>query len=171
VLRPDGEVVARFGPVHSEYPDHAAFSPDGRVAIFNACHFYNGVTVAVDTADLPGLDVGPYEEDPRVRVIEGISRVYASAFHDGAFWLGNASGYLHAVRPDGTLVWRHFCGSSLGGVAISPDRRHAVVTTAAGYLQFLELDAAERDPHQIGSSPHREVLRFVQWRDQPLLRW
>lgn len=34
VLSLDGEPVARFGPVHSEYPDHAAWSGDGSFACF-----------------------------------------------------------------------------------------------------------------------------------------
>lgn len=171
VVSRDGRALASFGPVHSEYPHHAAFSGDGTHAIFNSCHFYNGVTSIVRVNDLPGLVREPYDEDPRLRVLDDQCRVYASAFIDDTIVLGDAYGYLRAWSPSGERRWQLFCGSSIGGIDRSPDGRKLAVATAAGFLQFYDLDADEPDPFQIGTAFHRERMRFVRWRDLPMLRW
>lgn len=166
-----GRRIARFGPIHSSYPHHAAFSPDGAYAIFNSCHFYNGATVIVSVPALAGLDVEPYEEDRSLRMLEDSSRVYASSFIGGAFVLGDAYGYLRACSPKGKPKWQLFCGSSIGGIDVSPDGRKLAVATAAGYLQLYDLDVKDPDRFQIGTGRHRERLRFVRWRGHPMLRW
>ncbi|MAC28627.1 MAG: hypothetical protein CMH59_19465 [Myxococcales bacterium] len=165
-----GEVRASFGPIHSEYPHHAAFSPDGAFALFNSCHFYNGVTVGGAVDELFGLDLDAWEEDPRLVVVDAGARVYASAFLDGAFLLGDAGGYVNARTIGGEAVGRHFVGSSVGGLDVSPDGGFLAVATYAGFLSLIALGAG-RGPHQIGTLPHREVLRFVQWRGESLWRW
>ena len=61
-------------------------------------------------------------------------------------------------------------GSSVGGLDVSPDGGFLAVATYAGFLSLIALGAG-RGPHQIGTLPHREVLRFVQWRGESLWRW
>lgn len=171
ILNRDGRRVAEFGPIHSEYPHHAAFSADGAHVIVNACHFYNGVTMIGRVSDVAGLDLEPYHEAPCLRVLDKGCRVYASTFHRDLVLLGDAYGYVRAFGLDGQAAWQLFCGSSIGGIDVSPDGRKLAVATAAGYLQLYEMDVDEPDPFQIGTARHHELIRFVRWKDRPMLRW
>ncbi len=169
--KPDGTLVGAFGPLHSEYPHHAAFDPKGEKAIFNSCHFYGGVTSIGVVAELVGLELGAYEEDIRLLPLEQGARVYASAVHEGLWLLGDANGYIRAMTPGGELGWQHFIGSSVGGIDVSPSGERLAVATAAGYLALLEKDDAP-DPFRIGyRSPFRERIRYVRWEGDPLMRW
>jgi hypothetical protein len=171
VLSIDGERVARFGPVYSEYPHHAAWSGDGTFACFNSCHFYNGVTVGAQLDQLRGLELDAYDEDERLRPIQGGMRVYASEWMDDAFALGDAGGYVRAVTPSGEEKWRHFVGSSIGGIARSPDGRMLAVATAAGFLSLLDTRPDAPDPAVIGTAGFAERLRYVTWRGESVWRW
>ncbi|MFT5356962.1 MAG: hypothetical protein ACI9KE_004189 [Polyangiales bacterium] len=166
----DGTLVGEFGPLHSEYPHHAAFSPDGTRAIFNSCHFYNGVTSIGRMDELLTLRLGRYEEDARLLPLESSARVYNSGFHDGMFLLGDAYGYIRAAKPNGDLGWQHFTGSSIGGVDVSPDGKQLAITTHAGFLSLLE-PSDESQSHQIGNGPFVERIRYVRWKNEPLWRW
>jgi hypothetical protein len=166
----DGTLVGNFGPLHSEYPHHAAFSPDGTRAIFNSCHFYNGVTSIGRMDELLTLRLGTYEEDVRLLPLESGARVYHSSFHEDLFLLGDAYGYIRAAKPNGDLGWQHFTGSSIGGVDVSADGKQLAIATAAGFLSLLEL-SDEPQPHQIGNGPFVERIRYVRWKDEPLWRW
>lgn len=166
----NGYIAGQFGPLHSEYPHHAAFSPDGNRAIFNSCHFYNGVTSIGRVDELHTLQLGNYEEDARLLPLESGSRVYASSFHEGMFLLGDAYGYIRAAKLNGDLGWQHFTGSSVGGVDVSPDGKQLAISTHAGFLSLLEL-SDDPQPHQIGNGPFAEQIRYVRWNDEPLWRW
>ncbi|MBO6935035.1 MAG: hypothetical protein JJ863_08665 [Deltaproteobacteria bacterium] len=167
----DGTLVGAFGPLHSEYPHHAAFAPDGAKAIFNSCHFYGGVTSIGELEQLVGLELDAYEEDIRLLPLETGARVYDSAFHDGHWLLGDANGYIRAMTPGGDLGWQHFVGSSVGGIDVSPSGERLAIATAAGYLALMEKDASD-DPYRIGfRSPFRERIRYVRWAEYPLMRW
>ncbi len=85
------ESVARIGP-HGEYPHFALFSADDAHVAFNACHFYDGATIAVATADAPGMDTDYYQTDLRIKVIDAEARVYAGAARGDEFLLGDAYG-------------------------------------------------------------------------------
>ncbi len=163
-----GETVARFGPVHSSYPHHAAFSPDGVFAVFNSCHFYGGVSVAAPVDELVGLSLPPFENDPRLVVLDAGCRVYASGFLDGRFLLGDAYGYVRERGVDGSEGWQLFCGSSVGAIARSPSGERLAVGTAAGGLHFFE--RGQRHPFEIGDGPFAESLRVYFWHDE-ILRW
>lgn len=167
---PDGTLVAAFGPLFSEYPHHAAFSPDGERAIFNSCHFYSGATIIARVEELRGLRLPEWAEDARLLPLQGGARVYASSFHEGAYLLGDAHGYVRAMYGSGDFAWQHFTGSSLGGIDVSPDGRRLAVGTYAGFLSLCELDEAP-DPFQIGTGPFRERIRYVRWAGEPLWRW
>ncbi len=165
-----GELIAALGPMGSEYPHHAAFSPDGARVILNSCHFYNGVTSIARVDDLRGLRLPAYEEDARLLPLDGRARVYASSFVDDTFLLGDAHGFVRAIRTSGELAWLHFTGSAVGGVDVSPDGRRLAIGTHAGFLSLLERDD-QPDPAQIGTGPFRERIRYVRWKGEPLLRW
>jgi hypothetical protein len=104
-------------------------------------------------------------------MLEDSSRVYASSFVGGAFVLGDAYGYLRACTPKGKPTWQLFCGSSIGGIDVSPDGRRLAVATAAGFLQMYDLDVGGPDRFQIGTAQHVERVRFVRWKGRPILRW
>ncbi len=169
----DGEVVARFGPVHSSYAHHAGFSPDGALTIANSCHFYNGVTVISDVAGLRGAHIPDDEEDPRLRTLDEGARVYCSAWLDrSTVLLGDAHGYVHARGLDGTDKGRHFVGSTVTSLAVSAAGTDVVIGTAAGFLSFVDprpVDGA--DPAVIGTLGWREWRRFVAWKGKPVLTW
>jgi len=164
------EIVAEIGHL-SEYPHYAAFSSDGSVIAFNSCHFYNGMTVGVPTSLLPGLQTEAYEPDDRLIQLEKGSRVYAAIARNDEIIIGDASGYLRAFDLEGSSRWRHFIGSSVGDIDISPDGRRLVVTTYAGFLSILNLDTGKADPFVIGNSTHQERRRWLFWKheENPLI--
>lgn len=166
----DGEIRGVFGPIESSYPHHATFSPDGTRAYFNSCHFYNGATVGANVADLVGIELDPYEEDERIHLVEDEARVYASCLRGDDIYLGDAYGYVRVRAPEGRDLGRHFVGSTVEGLDMSPDGAHLAVGTAAGFLSVIELGAGRPD-HQIGNLPHRERIRYIQWKNESLLRW
>ncbi len=162
-------LIGEVGP-HGEYPHHATFSACGRFAILNACHFYNGGTIAVAIDALPGIDTEFYQEHPAVTVIEDGARVYASAVRDDEVYLGDANGYVRAVSTSGDLRWKHFVGSTISAMALSADGATLLVATYAGFVSMIRMDAGERGPGQIGTSSHREFRRWLFWKEesQPL---
>ena len=164
-------LIAEIGP-HSEYPHYALFSADGKTAAFNACHFYNGATVAIATAKLPGFESDFYEEAKGLKVIESQSRVYAGVSRKDEFIFGDAYGYLRAVGHDGTYRWQHFIGSTLSGLDLSDDGRTLVASTFAGFISIIELDAGRQQPYQIGNGNHFEHRRWLFWKEeQTPLAW
>lgn len=167
-----GKAVAAFGPVGSEYPHHVAVSPDGEWAIFNSCHFYNGSTVKVRADHIDDLYSAAYKDHRHVKTLMDGPRVYASSFHEGAFLLGDAHGYCTAVDVQTDEIrWRHFVGSSASGMDVSPDGKTLAFGTHAGFLSLIDLTADEPDPAVIGTGGHREILRFVAWKGEPIWRW
>lgn len=170
VLDADLQPQAQIGPV-GEYPHFALFSRDGSRVIFNACHFYNGATLGVAVADLPGLDTDYYADDPRTPTLQEGARVYAGVHRDGEFIVGDAHGYLRAFDERGEERWQHFIGSTVGAMDISADGRTLVAATCAGFLSVIELDAGRKAPWQIGTGEHLERHRWLFWQSlpQPLL--
>jgi len=168
VLTIDGAPASAFGPAYSEYPNHAVFTPDGKMVLASSCHMMSGATVAVD---LGTPDLARYDRDPQLRLVQRGATVTAGCFLGEVFVVGDRNGYLRAYTVDGRYLWQHFCGSTVTGLAVSPDARQLAVTTAAGYLQILTLHTGAPDPFQIGTATHREEIRFVCWRGSGMLRW
>ncbi|UXY52138.1 hypothetical protein [Pseudomonas tohonis] len=166
----DLQPVAAIGP-HGEYPHFALFSGDGRSVAFNACHFYNGGTIAVDLARAPGLDSDYYEEVDGVTLVEAGARVYAGASRGDRFILGDAYGYLRCVDAAGNPVWQHFLGSTLCAIDLSADGRTLVASSYAGIIAIIDLDAG-RPEWQIGTGEHRERRRWLFWKgEETPLAW
>jgi hypothetical protein len=165
------QLIGEIGP-HGEYPHHAAFSADGGHAILNACHFYNGGTISVAAAALPGFDTDFYEEHPALALIEDGARVYASAVREDEVFLGDAYGYIRAVSMNGEQRWKHFIGSTVSAMALSGDGKVLLAATYAGFLSMIRLVPDGRTPEQIGTSPHREFRRWIFWKQEPApLAW
>jgi hypothetical protein len=166
------EQVAAIGPILSSYPHFAWFSAAGELAAFNECHFYEGASIGVPVAALHGLHTDPYENHPSVRRLQEGARVYAAVARDDELIVGDAGGYLRAFDLQGNFRWQHFVGSTIAALDLSPDKQKLAVTSYGGMLCVLQLDAAERDPFAIGTASHRELKRWLFWRDEDrVLRW
>lgn len=162
--------VARIGPV-GEYPHFALFSNDSAMAIFNACHFYNGATLGVAVEDFPGLDTGYYAGDARTPTLQEGARVYAAVHRGDEFIIGDADGYLRAFSNTGEPRWQQYVGSTISAMALSTDGNTLLVATYAGLMCTYALDAQAAEPWQIGTGPQRETGRWIFWKhtDQPSL--
>ncbi|MGC5700836.1 hypothetical protein J4P02_11620 [Pseudomonas sp. NFXW11] len=156
-------LVAQIGPA-SEYPHFACFNQRGDRLLLNACHFYNGASLGVAVADLPGLSTDYYSDDPRTPVLHEGARVYAAASRGDEFIIGDAYGYLRAFSETGEQRWQHYVGSSFSAMDISPDGQTLVAATYAGIIVKIALDAG-RPAWQIGTGEHHEVQRWLFWKD------
>lgn len=164
------ELVGDIGNM-SEYPHYALFSNDGSVVALNSCHFYNGITIGINTSLLTGIKTNAYEENEKTIVLEEMSRVYAGASREGEMIIGNANGYIRAFGLDGERKWEHHIGSSVGDIDISEDGKTLICSTYAGFLSILSLDTKNRAPYEIGSGPHHEWRRWIFWKNQKPLIW
>ena len=171
LLDRQGKLVGQFGPFESSYPHHASFSPDGRRVVVNSCHFYGGVSTMLEVETAKGLASGEFEEVEGTVQCDDLARVYCSTWHDGLWIFGDAQGFVHAVDADGKKHWQHFVGSTVQGVAVSPDGRHLAISTFAGFVAMLDMTDHHHEPSVIGTSGFREVIRFVLWQGEAPLRW
>jgi len=163
------ENVGTIGPA-SEYPHFALFNSRSDHAIFNACHFYTGATLGVAVADWPAMDTDYYAEDPRAPTLQQGARVYCATHRQtdggGQYIIGDAQGYLRAFSESGEDLWQQFIGSTVGAIDISADGQTLVAATCAGFIAIIDLKAAEPEAWQIGVGAHREVRRWVFWKEQ-----
>lgn len=150
----------------SSYPHYAAFTSDNQTVWFNACHFYNGVTIQVPLESIAGNETK--EDWP---VMDENARAYAAAEIEAGMVLGDAYGYLYCVNNKGEEVWRHFVGSTIYSFAVSPERSKLAVGTYGGMLHVLDLRSKEMDEYGIGTGTLRELERYVLWRGEEPLRW
>lgn len=163
------KLVDEIGP-HGEYPHHAAFFAGERHAAFNACHFYNGGTIAVDVGAFGQINTAFYEEHPALTLIDDSARVYASAPADNALVLGDAHGYLWARTPDGELAFKQHVGGTISAMATSADGRWLAVGTYTGTVHLIDLHGTQPNPEQVGLRARREARRWLFWKQeaQPL---
>ncbi|WP_458464471.1 hypothetical protein [Paenibacillus sp.] len=150
----------------SSYPHYAAFTSDNQNVWFNACHFYNGVTIQVPLESIAGNETK--EDWP---VMDENARVYAAVQIDAGMVLGDAYGYLYCVNGEGEEVWRHFVGSTIYSLAVSPEQSKLAVGTYGGMLHVLDLRSKEMDEYGIGTGTLRELERYVLWSGEQPLRW
>lgn len=165
VFDTQGELVDSIGP-HGEYPHHAAFFADGHHVALNACHFYNGATIAVDVSALGRIQTDFYEEHPAVTTIDTSARVYASATVDGALVLGDAHGYLWARNPAGDLQWKQHVGSTISAMAASADGTRLAVGTYSGTVHIIDLANTQPEPQQVGVRARKELRRWLFWKKE-----
>ncbi len=159
------ELAADVGPM-SEYPHYAIFSADESMLAVNSCHFYNGVTLGIRTSLLPGLTTESWKEDERIPKLEDNARVYAGVSRNDEFIIGDAGGYVRAFDFAGNFRWEVFIGSSIGSIDISRDSNTLVATTFAGFISLIELDSGSPPDFQIGVGNHRELYRWIFWKNE-----
>lgn len=169
VFNAQGEAVDHIGP-HGEYPHHAAFFADGRHAAFNACHFYNGGTIAVAVSAFGSIQTDFYDDHPAVTVIDTAARVYASAPAGDSLVLGDAQGYLRVRNPAGDLQWQQHVGSTISAMAASADGHYLAVGSYSGTVHIIDLTNTAPGPEQVGVRARKEVRRWLFWtqQDRPL---
>lgn len=150
----------------SSYPHCAAFSQDNQVVWFNACHFYNGVTIQV-----PLDSIANRKQDEEWPIMEENARVYTMIEMEAGMVIGDAYGYLYCINREGQELWRHFVGSTICSLAVSPEQSQLAVGTYGGMLHILDLGSERMDEYGIGTGTLRERERYVLWREQEPLRW
>ncbi|WP_454981135.1 hypothetical protein [Capnocytophaga haemolytica] len=164
----EGKAIGYAVPSCS-YPHFALFAKDDSQVAFNSCHFYNGVTIAVNAADFDKKKVG--SNDDEVTLIDEEMRVYAGVATTEGYILGDANGYIRAFTKEGKLLWRYFLGGTISGMAISDDEQTPWVGTYFGQLHQLQLNKGWRDTHTIGTAKHYEDFRLIFWKKEPILKW
>lgn len=170
VLDINGTQIAEIGP-QSSYSHFCLFSADDSHLISNSYHFYNGITIGVQSNKLNGLKVEAYEESELYDVIEDGMRVYCGIAVDDYYILGDAYGYIKAVDTKGQLKWRHFLGSTIGGLTISDNKEILWVASCTGMIHKLRLGKGHRDNHTIGNGNHYEEFRLILWKGEPIMKW
>lgn len=171
ILDNEGHETGSIGP-QSSYPHFCLFSKDDSQLITNSCHFYNGVTIGVDTKKLNDINIEAYSEsDDYIYMDEGM-RVYAGLSTSDYYILGDAYGYIRAIDKNGNKIWQYFLGSTISGMTISDDEKTLWVGSHSGILHKLLLDKGHRDTHTIGTGKHYEEFRLLFWKDeQQVWRW
>ncbi|WP_294824242.1 hypothetical protein [uncultured Flavobacterium sp.] len=170
VLNASGEQVGEIGP-QSSYPHFCLFSSNDEQLITNSCHFYNGVTVGVDTSKLDNIAIEAYKDSGEYVDIDESMRVYAGVAADGYYILGDAHGYIKAFDTNGRQLWRHYLGSTINGMCLSDDGNTLWVGSYSGMVHKLRLGAGHRDKHTIGNGNHYEEFRIILRKDKPALFW
>ncbi|MBL0912705.1 MAG: hypothetical protein IBJ09_10065 [Bacteroidia bacterium] len=171
ILDPDGNTVGTVGP-QSSYPHFCLFSKDDDQLITNSCHFYNGITIGIDSDKYMGAAVEAYTESEEYTLIDEEMRVYAGLASSDYYILGDAYGYIKAVDKQGNRMWRHFLGSTISGMTISDDGQTLWVGSSSGMLHKLKLSQGHRDTHTIGNGQHYEEFRLLIWKEEPQIwKW
>lgn len=161
LLDAHGEKLNEFYP-ESSYPHFCLFARDDSQVIFNSCHFYNGVSFAVDMTTLQ-----QNQKDTDFPIIDDVMRVYVGVSTQDYYILGDAFGYIRAIDKNGTALWQHFLGSTISGMAISDDGKTLWVGSHSGFLHKLSLGKGHRDTHTVGTGNHYEEFRLIFWKDEP----
>ena len=170
ILNENGELIGEVGP-QSSYPHFCLFSTDDEQLITNSCHFYNGITIGVSTNKIEDLKIEAYEESENYRIIDDGMRVYVGLTTKELYILGDAYGYIKAFNKKGECVWRHFLGSTIGGLAISDDEKTLWIGSCTGMIHKLKLGKGHRDNHTLGNGNHYEEFRLILWKEEPIMKW
>ena len=91
------------------------------------------------------------------------ARVYAMNEIESGMVIGDAYGYLYCINREGQELWRHFVGSTIYSLVVSPEQSHPAVGTYGGMLHILDLHAERMDEYGIGTGTLREQERYVLW--------
>ena len=166
ILDADGNSVGSVGP-QSSYPHFCLFSKDDSQLITNSCHFYNGITIAINSDQYKGAAIEAYTENEGLIYIDEGMRVYAGASTKDYYILGDAYGYIKAFDKNGNQLWRHFLGSTISGMTLSDDEETLWVGSSSGMLHKLKLGKGHRDTHTIGNGKHYEDFRLLIWNNEP----
>ena len=171
ILDSNGKTIGSIGP-QSSYPHFCLFSKDDSQLITNSCHFYNGITIGVDSDKLNGISIEAYVDSDEYKIIDDAMRVYIGLATSKYYILGDAYGYIKAFDKNGTKIWRHFLGSTISGMTISEDEQTLWIGSSSGILHKLILGKGHRDKHTIGNGNHYEEFRLLIWKNEPQIwKW
>jgi hypothetical protein len=170
VLNENGEQIGEIGP-QSSYPHFCLFSADDQQLITNSCHFYNGITIGVSTDRINGLKIEAYKESDDYTIIDEDMRVYVGLTTKDLYILGDAYGYIKAFNKKGHCIWRHFIGSTIGGLTLSDDEKTLWIGSCTGMIHKLKLGKGHRDNHTLGNGNHYEEFRLILWKEEPIMMW
>ena len=171
VLDENGNKLGSIGP-QSSYPHFCLFSKNDEQLITNSCHFYNGITIGVETNKLNNIEIEAYEESEDYNTIDEEMRIYAGLATSAYYILGDAYGYIKGIDKNGKKIWSHFLGSTISGITISEDEKTLWIGSSSGMLHKLQLEKGKRDKHTIGNSNHYEEFRLLVWKDESeILKW
>ncbi|MBB6372130.1 hypothetical protein [Chryseobacterium shigense] len=171
ILDAEGNTLGSVG-AQSSYPHFCLFSKDDSQLITNSCHFYNGITIGINSDQYVGADIEAYTESDDYTVINEEMRVYTGTATKDYYILGDAYGYIKAFDKNGKRLWRHFLGSTISGMTLSDDEETLWVAAHSGILHKLKLKKGHRDTHTIGNGNHYEEFRLLIWKDEPQIwKW
>lgn len=171
ILDSNGKTIGSIGP-QSSYPHFCLFSKDDGQLITNSCHFYNGITIGVDSDKLNGISIDDYVDSDEYKVIDDAMRVYVGLATSKYYILGDAYGYIKAFDKNGNKIRRHFLGSTISGMTISDDEKTLWVGSYSGILHKLILGKGHRDNHTIGNGNLYEEFRLLIWKNEPQIwKW
>ncbi|CAA9195367.1 ligand-binding sensor domain-containing protein [Flavobacterium collinsii] len=171
ILDNEGNKISEIGP-QSSYPHFCLFSKDDEQLITNSCHFYNGITIGVDSAKLKEIKIEAYTDSDDYVVIDDEMRVYSGLATSDYYILGDAYGYIKAFDKNGQKIWRHYLGSTISSMTISDDEKTLWVGSCSGMLHKLHLGKGHRDEHTIGNGNHYEEFRLLIWKEEPQIwKW
>lgn len=171
ILDANGNTLGSIGP-QSSYPHFSLFSKDDSQLITNSCHFYNGLTIGIDSDQFIGVRIEEYTESDDYKIIDEEMRVYVGLATRDYYILGDAYGNIRAIDKNGKKIWRHFLGSTISGMTISDDEQSLWIGTSGGILHKLRLGKGHRDKHTIGNGNHYEDFRLLIWKNEPQIwKW
>ena len=171
ILDSNGNTVGSIGP-QSSYPHFCLFSKDDSQLITNSCHFYNGVTIGIDSGRYIGVNIEAYKESEDYKIMDDNIRVYVGLATSSYYILGDAYGYIRAIDRNGIKLWSHFLGSTISGMTIADDEQTLWVGSSSGMLHKLQLGKGHRDTHTIGDGNHFEEFRLLIWKNEPQIwKW
>ncbi|MGJ1203865.1 hypothetical protein [Sphingobacterium lactis] len=171
ILDANGNTLGSIGP-QSSYPHFSLFSKDDSQLITNSCHFYNGLTIGIDSDQFIGVRIEEYTESDDYKIIDEEMRVYVGLATRDYYILGDAYGNIRAINKNGKKIWRHFLGSTISGMTISDDEHSLWIGTSGGILHKLRLGKGHRDKHTIGNGNHYEDFRLLIWKNEPQIwKW
>jgi hypothetical protein len=165
ILNRHGHEIAAIAP-KSSYPHYAMFSKNGQQVVLNSCHFYNGITIGVPTANIHGLQTNAFTEDYKHTVINMHDRIYTAIATSSYYIFGDTGGYIKAIDEEGKNIWRYFLGDTIISMTISDDEKNLWVASCSGVIHKLILDAGQRDNHIIGDGNHYEEFRVIFWKNE-----
>lgn len=164
VLDSEGNQIGVIGP-QSSYPHYCLFSKDSKQLLTNSCHFYNGISIGIDTEKLNGIIIPAYEENGDFILLDEQMRIYSGVAASTYYILGDAYGYIRAIDNEGKTIWRHHLGSSISGMTISNDEQILWVGSYSGMLHKLNLGKGQ-DDHTVGNGNHHEEFRIFFWKTE-----
>jgi hypothetical protein len=162
ILNREGNHIATIDPA-SSYPHYALFSKDGQQVLLNSCYLYNGTTISVPVAGIPGYKTGVDGHT----IIDKNCRVYAAVATSEHYIFGDAAGHIQAFDKEGKKCWHYFVGSTITSMALSEDEKILWVASCSGMIHKLKLNEGQRDNHTIGNGNHYEEFRVIFWKNEP----